>query len=417
MKPIIRVENLSKQYRIGARQEPYGSLRESLVRTVKTPFERLRRNGFSTDDTIWALKDVSFDVEPGEVVGIIGRNGAGKSTLLKILSRIIGPTTGQVDLYGRVASLLEVGTGFHPELTGRENIYLNGAILGMRRSEIDRKFDAIVAFAEVERFLDTTVKHYSSGMQMRLAFAVAAYLEQEVMVIDEVLAVGDAQFQKKCLGKMEEVADSGRTVLFVSHNLPTVQRLCRMGIYLKDGRIEKIGDINAVIESYQREVANVGRADSNSDAALEVKEGEVRYISWELLESSTRAPHSCMSREECTFSFTLVLRREITKARFGLDIRDLSDQKLITSHNLDNDGEELYMRPGIYRINWRVRVPLRAGAYQLVTGFGCGALNKTLDLYFAQPTLTVLPNVHAHLPEHMHGLINESAEYKLVRQC
>src|SRR5262245_12141023 len=226
MRPIIRVENLSKQYRIGARQTPYLTLRESIINAARSPLNWFRRNGHPEDNTIWALKDVNFEVKPGEVVGVIGRNGAGKSTLLKILSRITEPTTGQVDLYGRVGSLLEVGTGFHVELSGRENIYLNGAILGMKRNEIDHRFDEIVAFAEIEKFIDTPVKHYSSGMYMRLAFAVAAHLEPEVLLVDEVLAVGDSSFQKKCLGKMQEVGQAGRTIFFVSHNMAAIQNLC-----------------------------------------------------------------------------------------------------------------------------------------------------------------------------------------------
>src|SRR5258707_5219817 len=233
MKPIIKVEGLSKQYRIGVRQESFATLRDAIAGAVRAPLNRLRRNGHSANNTIWALKDVGFEVAPGEALGIIGRNGAGKSTLLKLLSRITEPTTGEVELYGRVGSLLEVGTGFHPELTGRENIFLNGAVLGMRRAEIARKFDEIVAFAEVDEFLDTPVKHYSSGMYMRLAFAVAAHLEPEILVIDEVLAVGDAQFQKKCLGKMEDVSkNEGRTVLFVSHNMGAIKSLCTTSIIL-----------------------------------------------------------------------------------------------------------------------------------------------------------------------------------------
>lgn len=246
MKPIIRVENLSKQYRIGAKQEPYRTLRDSLVNAVSSPFRHLRNSTIPTDNqsnTIWALKDVSFDIQPGEVVGIIGRNGAGKSTLLKILSRITDPTEGKVSLYGRVGSLLEVGTGFHAELSGRENIYLNGAILGMKRHEIDRKFDEIVAFAEVEKFIGTPVKHYSSGMYMRLAFSVAAHLEPEILVIDEVLAVGDSEFQKKCLGKMGEMASQGRTVLFVSHNMNAIEQLCSSVILLESGRIKSNSNV------------------------------------------------------------------------------------------------------------------------------------------------------------------------------
>ena len=251
MKPILRVEKLSKQYRIGAREAAYGTLRDSLVEAVRAPLRRLRRgNGNSNYDSIWALKDVSFEVAPGEVVGIIGRNGAGKSTLLKVLSRITEPSRGRVELYGRVASLLEVGTGFHPELTGRENLYLNGAILGMRKAEIDRKFDEIVDFADLEKFLDTPVKRYSSGMYMRLAFAVASHLEPEILMVDEVLAVGDAQFQKKCLGKMGDVAREGRTVLFVSHNMVAVQGLCGRAIWLHDGQMRGEGQPSEVVSKY-----------------------------------------------------------------------------------------------------------------------------------------------------------------------
>jgi lipopolysaccharide transport system ATP-binding protein len=247
MNSIVRVENLCKQYRLGARGPAYGSLRESIAGAARAPFRRMS-NG--NRETIWALKDVSFEVAPGEVVGIIGSNGAGKSTLLKTLSRITEPTKGKIELYGRLASLLEVGTGFHPELTGRENIYLNGAILGMRKAEIDRKFDEIIAFAELEKFLDTPVKHYSSGMYMRLAFAVASHLEPEILLVDEVLAVGDAQFQKKCLGKMSNVAQQGRTVLFVSHNMVAVRSLCQRALWLDHGEVIKHGPTDVVVSEY-----------------------------------------------------------------------------------------------------------------------------------------------------------------------
>ncbi len=240
---VIQVEHLGKMYRIGARQNHQDTLREALVGSLKAPLHSLLRIGqrVSEEEIIWALKDVSFEVQRGEVVGIIGRNGAGKSTLLKILSRITEPTEGRAIINGRVGSLLEVGTGFHPELTGRENIYLNGAILGMKRAEIERKFDEIVAFADLEKFIDTPVKRYSSGMYVRLAFAVAAHLEPEIMVVDEVLAVGDAQFQKKCLGKMGELANEGRTVLFVSHNMGAISQLCTRGILLEDGGLKYDG--------------------------------------------------------------------------------------------------------------------------------------------------------------------------------
>ncbi len=252
MSSIITVENLSKKFTISHEgREQYTSLRDVMAKKVKTI---LRTGGKKkqrpSKEEFWALKELNFTIEQGDRVGIIGRNGAGKSTLLKVLSRITDPTTGRIVIKGRVASLLEVGTGFHPELTGRENVFLNGAILGMSRSEIKRKFDEIVAFAEVERFLDTPVKRYSSGMYVRLAFSVAAHLEPEILIVDEVLAVGDAQFQKKCLGKMEDVSKGGRTVLFVSHNMTAIQTLCNKGVFLKQGRLVETGNAQNVIMNY-----------------------------------------------------------------------------------------------------------------------------------------------------------------------
>jgi lipopolysaccharide transport system ATP-binding protein len=310
MQPAIRIENLSKLYRIGTRQHAhYRTLRETLMDAAAAPWRRIKEirnhsriakqqlngqaqqghahNGQAATghaassgqpasgvlppvpltappDSIWALNDVSFDVQHGEVVGIIGRNGAGKSTLLKVLSRITEPTKGRVVLNGRVASLLEVGTGFHPELTGRENIYLNGAILGMHRHEIKRKFDPIVDFSGVESFIDTPVKRYSSGMQVRLAFAVAAHLEPEILIVDEVLAVGDAEFQKKCLRKMQDVAHSGHTVLFVSHNLGTIRTFCKRGILLEQGILTDRGEIEGVVTRYMNRIAD-------SDACCEAE--------------------------------------------------------------------------------------------------------------------------------------------------
>ena len=249
----IRVENLGKMYRIGRAQERHDTLRDALVAAVRTPLERLRRDGRGRDGgkrTIWALKDVSFEVRHGEVMGVIGRNGAGKTTLLKVLSRITEPTEGWAEIHGRVGSLLEVGTGFHPELTGRDNVYLNGAILGMRRTEIDRRFDEIVAFSEMERFIDTPVKHYSSGMYVRLAFAVAAHLEPEVLLVDEVLAVGDVAFRRKCVGKMGAVAKQGRTVLFVSHNMSAVNELCSRAVLLEGGTVVCQGQSRATVDRY-----------------------------------------------------------------------------------------------------------------------------------------------------------------------
>ena len=255
MKPMITVTGLSKRYELGARQQAYRTLRESLSRSLSAPFKSRRAALAAQDEedrTLWALRDVSFEIGAGEVVGVIGRNGAGKSTLLKILSRITEPTHGEAHVRGRIGSLLEVGTGFHGELTGRENIYLNGAILGMKRADIQRQFDRIVAFAEVERFIDTPVKHYSTGMYLRLAFAVAAHLEPEVLLVDEVLAVGDAAFQRKCIGRIGEVAEHGRTVLFVSHNMGAIRSLCRKGLVLDGGKVSYAGDIGKSIEAYFR---------------------------------------------------------------------------------------------------------------------------------------------------------------------
>jgi lipopolysaccharide transport system ATP-binding protein len=253
----INVEGLGKTFQIGGVQKSYYRLTDQLVDMIVAPFRRagnLMRGqaGGAADlnETIWALKDVSFQVNPGEVVGIIGRNGAGKSTLLKILSGITDPTDGYADIYGRVGSLLEVGTGFHPELTGRENIYLNGAILGMKKAEIEGKLDEIVAFAEIDKFLDTPVKHYSSGMYVRLAFSVAAHLEPEILLVDEVLAVGDMAFQRKCLGKMDDVAQEGRTVLFVSHNMGLLQQLCERGVFLQHGTVHTDGTITEAVDAY-----------------------------------------------------------------------------------------------------------------------------------------------------------------------
>ncbi len=266
----LRVEHLGKKYRIGARQARNGLLGDEIVASVKRPMQRVAalfaRDGHAAPDnaeSFWALRDVSFELAHGEALGIIGRNGAGKSTLLKILSRITKPTTGRVELYGRVGSLLEVGTGFHSELTGRENIFLNGAILGMRRAEIARKFDEIVAFAEVENFIDTPVKRYSSGMYMRLAFAVAAHLDPEILVIDEVLAVGDTSFQKKCLGKMGDVTREGRTVVFVSHDLTAIQALCSRAIRLSHGELVGYGAVGEQVGAYLAQ--NRGEAQNDLD--------------------------------------------------------------------------------------------------------------------------------------------------------
>lgn len=256
----IQIEGLGKKYYIGGEQKSYDRFGEKLINIISSPVRRVGKliagqssGAAELDETIWALKEISLNIKNGEVIGIIGKNGAGKSTLLKILSRITEPTEGYADVYGRVGSLLEVGTGFHPELTGRENVYLNGAILGLRKKEIDIKFNDIVEFAEISKFLDTPVKHYSSGMYVRLAFSVAAHLEPEILIVDEVLAVGDLEFQRKCLGKMGAVTEEGRTVLFVSHNMAAVKNLCTRAIWLSEGKTRMIGEVIDVVNAYESE--------------------------------------------------------------------------------------------------------------------------------------------------------------------
>ncbi|HWY98738.1 MAG TPA: polysaccharide ABC transporter ATP-binding protein [Bacteroidia bacterium] len=281
MEPVIKVENLGKKYVLShKRQERYVALRDVMTDKVKSLF-RHKDTTFHPTEEFWALKDLSFEINKGDRIGIIGRNGAGKSTLLKILSRITEPTEGRITIEGRVSSLLEVGTGFHPELTGRENIFLNGSILGMRKNEIEAKFDEIVAFAEVEKFLDTPVKRYSSGMYVRLAFAVAAHLDPEILIVDEVLAVGDAEFQKKCLGKMEDVSKNGRTVLFVSHNMATISSLCTKTIVLDKGKLADMGDTDKVIHSYlqagKRSTGEI-RDDSAAVAGAKLKIRSTRIL-------------------------------------------------------------------------------------------------------------------------------------------
>jgi lipopolysaccharide transport system ATP-binding protein len=334
----IRIEDLSKEYRIGAKQEGYKTLRDTLANAFVAPFRRagnlLRGQATAAAElngTIWALKDISFDVKRGEVVGIIGRNGAGKSTLLKMLSRTTEPTAGYAEIHGRVGSLLEVGIGFHPELTGRENIYLNGAILGMRRAEIERKFDEIIAFAEVEKFIDTPVKHYSSGMYLRLAFAVAAHLEPEILLVDEVLAVGDASFQKKCLGKMGDVAKQGRTVLFVSHNMPAVSSLCHRTIWLDSGQMRQVGPTNSVISDYmsfgqKRAATNVGERTDRAGS------GKLRFTELSLLDNTGVAVDFLVSGQEAIFAirYASIEDKRLQNVIVAIRVSDIYDYYLFT---------------------------------------------------------------------------------------
>lgn len=338
---VIRVENISKQYWLRQQQHRrYVALRDVITAKAKAAGRRLfhpqkNRTGSSHREEFWALKDVSFEVKQGEVIGVIGRNGAGKSTLLKILSRITEPTTGRITLKGRVASLLEVGTGFHPELTGRENIYLNGAILGMTRLEISRKFDEIVAFAEVDRFLDTPVKHYSSGMYVRLAFAVAAHLEPEILLVDEVLAVGDVGFQKKCLGKMGDVATKeGRTVFLVSHNMPSIQALCKRTFLLKSGSLETEGLPQVVISKYLA----LDAEPSSSEVDLTFHEGR-SHSKEPALKKAWFTPKETIASNVFLMGSTLEVHTEfqcsnpVTNPGFGMAVEDGYGRRIFAINN------------------------------------------------------------------------------------
>lgn len=335
MNPIIEVQNLSKLYQIGAK-EAYGSLREEIMQAVTAPFRRhtVHTSHLTPDTNLWALKDVSFEVNEGEVVGIIGRNGAGKSTLLKILSRITEPTSGRIVMRGRVASLLEVGTGFHPELTGRENIFLNGALLGMSSAEIRKKFDEIVTFSEIEKFLDTPVKRYSSGMYVRLAFAVAAHLEPEILIVDEVLAVGDAQFQKKCLGKMGEVAKGGRTVLFVSHNMPTIQNISNRVVWFQKGELKTDGEPGYIISQYLSEGLFFDQPEVNLQNHIGRSTSQELALrkAWILNGDGVKSNRIFMGGK-MIISFEFSCNRKIKNPGFGFGIEDENGRRVFSLNN------------------------------------------------------------------------------------
>jgi len=317
----IQVRGLGKKYTIGGPQEKYHTIRDAVANSVKAPFRKLsRQSADKSTNEFWALKDVSFDVHEGEVIGIIGRNGAGKSTLLKILSQITTPTEGEIDIYGRVGSLLEVGTGFHPELTGRENIFLSGSILGMRKREIEAKLDDIVKFSEIEKFLDTPVKRYSSGMYVRLAFSVAAHLETEILLVDEVLAVGDFAFQKKCIGKMSTVAREGKTIIFVSHNMAAVENLCKYGILLDNGQLISKGPVEEITNLYLTKISSQMLEDSQDLKNLEISiksENENEII---------------RPGDTINFYVTLTSEVEIKDGGFGIGVTNPFGDRIVTFH-------------------------------------------------------------------------------------
>ena len=336
----IKIRGLGKRYTIGAREEQYDTLRDRIAAAAARPFRRMAPGGLGASTTIWALKDLSHDVRRGEVVGVIGGNGAGKSTLLKILSRITTPTEGEVEIHGRVGSLLEVGTGFHPDLTGRENIFLNGAILGMRKAEIERKFDEIVRFAEIAKFIDTPVRHYSSGMYVRLGFAVAAQMEPEILIVDEVLAVGDVHFQRKCLGKLDDVARSGRTVLFVSHNMAAIQRLCTSALLLQHGTLVRAGDVRSTVAAYLGGEARGGFVAAARTGDAQVLSADLEDVAGRPLENPV-----CSDPIVCRMRFTLPHRMPGT--RVGIGVLSCDGVPIFTTNNVDA-GLECPSGPGDY---------------------------------------------------------------------
>jgi lipopolysaccharide transport system ATP-binding protein len=415
----IKVEKLSKRYRIGQSTNGYKTLRDTLAGLVAAPFrrkisapsyvEKSISNSTSTSalvslrsDEIWALKDVSFEVKRGEVVGIIGRNGAGKSTLLKILSRITEPTEGHAEIRGRVGSLLEVGTGFHPELTGRENIYLNGAILGMKKAEIDRKFDEIVAFAEVEKFIDTPMKHYSSGMYVRLAFAVAAHLDPEILLVDEVLAVGDIGFQRKCLGKMGEVSKSGRTVLFISHQMNQIRRLCNKGILLNGGKLQKVGDTVEVVSAYEAAMTLVSLG-----AFRESNDGHIsaRFLTWEIAEPHNKQTNVLSILGPVKVRFVLKVNRPIRDGVHGVALFN-NDGQLMWGKDFKN----LSFECGIYEMVYKIpTIPLRPSTYfWRVSLFDNNGL---LDMWDCLPEMVLAAKPLTHSRDEWAGVLNIPCEF------
>jgi lipopolysaccharide transport system ATP-binding protein len=406
MKPAIRVDNICKKYQLGLGPKArYRTLRETMSHAVAASWNGLRKrpstlvNGHAgalpaPADTFWALKDISFDVQPGEVIGIIGRNGAGKSTLLKVLSKITEPTSGRVELRGRIASLLEVGTGFHPELTGRENIYLNGAVLGMTRQEIQRKFDEIVAFAEIDEFLDTPVKRYSSGMYVRLAFAVAAHLEPEILVVDEVLAVGDAAFQKKCLGKMEDVAQAGRTILFVSHNMAAVEGLCQRGVVLAQGKVIFQGTARDAVGHYHHSIqANPDQAGHCFDlSGRRPEQSHVDLVVQELRVTSAGELSDAGYAISAPLEFRVrgVARRPVRRLLLGISISRAGRGLIVNLDSRRSGGQLPECIEGPFTITCAINdLQLSSGDYTIGVGAKAGgALVYALE---DAGTLTILP--------------------------
>jgi len=404
MSRAIEVEGISKRYELG--HQKAGSLRESFK-------SKFKKSSSKEEREFWALKDVSFQVNEGEAVGIIGRNGAGKSTLLKILSRITYPTSGNIKVFGRVSSLLEVGTGFHPELSGRENIYLNGTILGMRRSEVKAKFEEIVEFSGVSKFIDTPIKHYSSGMKVRLAFAVAAHLEPEILIIDEVLAVGDAEFQKKCLGKMEEVAGQGRTVLFVSHNMLQVQALCRKGILLDNGKISFEGTANAAVNYYLKGLGKTGDdIDVTTMARAGTKHHAMTIKSVSLQDGN--ADGTFNEGETVTLLIKFELQEPIENLIIGFSLSTSTNGDLVECRSTAS-FPNLSLNTGQFSVRVTSKLSLKAGSYML--NLGARSLKGHLEYIPSVTVLNIVPNQPTETAEWSNssaGVLITSSHWKLL---
>jgi lipopolysaccharide transport system ATP-binding protein len=389
----IRAENLSKRYERGATKST-ALLRDNLARIVRAPWKVWSGK---KQETFWALKAVSLEVQEGEGLGLVGRNGSGKTTLLKILSRITKPTDGWAEIHGRMGSLLEVGTGFHQELTGRENTFLSGAILGMRKEEIARKFDEIVGFAELESFIDTPVKHYSSGMYVRLAFAVAAHLEPEILLVDEVLAVGDIKFQKKCLGKMGDVARAGRTVILVSHQLNQIRRLCHRAVWLEGGMVRQAGPAAEVLNAYESAMSSPDRGTKSRTAEQGVK---ARFISWRITEPAGSQPHRLDSLGPVEVAFQLEVNSPIHGAHQGIALFD-TERRLMWAYSND----DLNLEPGVHDLRYKFPfLPLcpRSYTWQMSLWDETG----NVDMWEALPELQVaIPN-YQHARDEWNGFLN-----------
>ncbi len=396
----IRAEGLGKRYRLGE-HERYHALRDKLARTLRAPWTLLQRQ---KRETFWALKDVNLEVKHGEVLGLIGRNGAGKTTLLKILSRITRPTTGYAEIYGRVGSLLEVGTGFHPELSGRDNIYLSGAILGMTKREIACKFDEIVAFAEIEKFLDMQVKHYSSGMYVRLAFAVAAHLEPEILLVDEVLAVGDIKFQKKCLGKMGDVAKTGRTVVLVSHQLNQIRRLSQRVVWVDGGQIRRSGTAHEVLGEYESEMLDSDRG----SATRRGQDSSGCFVRWEIDQPGANPPHTLSTFGAFSVKFILELSRPVQHGEHGIALFN-SERQLMWAHA----AGDLQLEAGIHSLCHSFpHLPLRPGIYQWQVSIWEDG--RRLDQWDALPELNIATEGYQHRLDEWSGVLNIDSGFSCV---